>query len=201
MTVKQEKKVVLLSELKENEANPMMHPDQQVKALAKSIDKYGQYYPIITDENLVILCGHGKKKALEYLGRDKADIIVMSGLSERDKKKLLIEDNKIQSLGFARYDMIENIIKELGEVDIIGFNEDYLLTIINEGKGEAVKEILDNAGAKLTEKPKPKSDEERVAAVPEQQQQREEDEYEKVVSGLESARTIICPHCGREIVL
>lgn len=200
MAIKQEKKVVLLSELKENAANPMMHPEEQVSALAKSIDKYGQYYPIIVDENYNILAGHGKKKALERLGRDKADVIVMTGLSDKDKKKLLLEDNKIQSLSFARYDMIDKIVKEIGEVDIIGFNEDYLQAIINEGKVE-LKDIVDNAGVKLTEQPKSKSDAERVDAIPQETQDAEEDEYDVVRDGMEQARTIICPHCGREIVL
>lgn len=200
MAVKQEKKVVLLSQLKENADNPMMHPEEQIAALAKSIEKYGQYYPIVTDENLNILAGHGKKKALERLGRDKADVIVMTGLSEKDKKKLLLEDNKIQSLSFARYDMIDKIIREIGEPDIIGFNEDYLQAIINEGKPE-LQDIVDNAGAKLTVKPKQQSDEERTKDIPEDVQEGEEEEYDRVSAGMEQARTIICPHCGKEIVL
>ncbi len=42
-----------------------------MKAIAESMERYGQYYPIIVDENMMVLCGHGKKKALEYRGEKK----------------------------------------------------------------------------------------------------------------------------------
>ena len=49
--IKQEKKVVELSKLVPYDKNPNIHPEEQVKALAESMDEYGQYYPIIVDED------------------------------------------------------------------------------------------------------------------------------------------------------
>lgn len=200
MAIKQERKTLLLSELKEFEGNPNMHPEEQIAALAKSIEKYGQYYPIVVDEGYRILAGHGKKKALERLGKATAEVIVMSGLSDKDKKRLVIEDNKIQSLSFVKYDAVEKIIKEIGETDIIGFNEDYLMTIINEGKTE-LKEILDNAGTNLAKRPEAKDDSERVSEIPDKVADKQERDYSYIEEGVQNARTIICPHCGKEIVL
>lgn len=198
--VKKEFKSVDISALIENPDNPIIHPQEQIEALAKSMKKYGQYYPIIVDENMNILCGHGKKKALEFMGETKADVTIMTGLSQKDKMKLLLEDNKIQSLSFAEYGKIDKIIKSIGEPDIIGFNADYINAIINEGKQE-VKEIIDNAGAKLTEAPAMMPDSQRVEQIKPEVAEREDDEYESVTAGMEQARTIICPHCGKEIVL
>ena len=98
MKGKLESKRVLLSVLKEFPGNPNVHPEEQVKAIAKSMERYGQYYPIVVDENYQVLCGHGKKKALEYMGEKEADVTIIKGLSDKQKKKLLIEDNKIQCL-------------------------------------------------------------------------------------------------------
>lgn len=198
--VTKEFKSVDISALIENPDNPIIHPQEQIEALAKSMKKYGQYYPIIVDENMNILCGHGKKKALEFMGETKADVTIMTGLSQKDKMKLLLEDNKIQSLSFAEYGKIDKIIKSIGEPDIIGFNADYINAIINEGKQE-VKEIIDNAGAKLTEAPAMMPDSQRVEQIKPEVAEREDDEYESVTAGMEQARTIICPHCGKEIVL
>lgn len=198
--VKKEFKSVDISALIENPDNPIIHPQEQIEALAKSMKKYGQYYPIIVDENMNILCGHGKKKALEFMGETKADVTIMTGLTQKDKMKLLLEDNKIQSLSFAEYGKIDKIIKSIGEPDIIGFNADYINAIINEGKQE-VKEIIDNAGAKLTEAPAMMPDSQRVEQIKPEVAEREDDEYESVTAGMEQARTIICPHCGKEIVL
>ena len=65
--VTQEQKVVAITELKEFPNNPNIHPQDQVKAIAESMKQYGQYYNIIVDDKMQILCGHGKKLALEYL--------------------------------------------------------------------------------------------------------------------------------------
>ena len=115
---KLEKKRVLLSQLKEFPNNPNVHPEEQVKALAQSMEQYGQYYPIVVDEDFMVLCGHGKKKALDYMGEKEADVTVMYGLSDKQKKKLLLEDNKIQDMSYVSFGDVERIIKEIGEVDI-----------------------------------------------------------------------------------
>ena len=86
--VTQEKKVVLLEQLKEFADNPNQHPIAQVEALAKSMEAYGQYYPIVVDEHLMILAGHGKKLALEHLGRKEADVTIIKGLTENRKRNL-----------------------------------------------------------------------------------------------------------------
>lgn len=55
MAVTHEIKVVELAKLVPYEKNPNVHPIEQIKAIAESIERYGQYYPIIVDENLHIL--------------------------------------------------------------------------------------------------------------------------------------------------
>ena len=60
MTQTEQIKKMKLDDLKPHPENPNMHPPRQIEALAGSIRKYGQYYPIIVDENYTILGGHGK---------------------------------------------------------------------------------------------------------------------------------------------
>ena len=81
---------------------------------------------------MMVLCGHGKKKALEYRGEKEASITVMYGLTDKEKKKLVLEDNKIQTMSHVNFGDVEKIIKEIGDVDIIGFTPEYLDAIINE---------------------------------------------------------------------
>lgn len=80
-------KKIQISQLREHPDNPNIHPESQIKAMAQSMERYGQYYPIICDENYLILCGHGKKKALEYKGEEYAEVRIIKGLSEKQKKK------------------------------------------------------------------------------------------------------------------
>lgn len=188
--VTQEKKVVLLSELTEFADNPNQHPIAQVEALAKSMEQYGQYYPIVVDENYMILAGHGKKLALEHLGREKADVTVIKGLTENQKKKLVVEDNKIQSMSFINYEKVESLIKEIGEIDIIGFPVDYLDSIVNELK-------VDNMGVDFdtpaVQKP--------VNTIPKEEVEEDTEELEDFEEGMVTARTMACPHCGGSITL
>lgn len=185
---KLEKKRVLLSQLKEFPNNPNVHPEEQVKALAQSMEQYGQYYPIVVDEDFMVLCGHGKKKALDYMGEKEADVTVMYGLSDKQKKKLLLEDNKIQDMSYVSFGDVERIIKEIGEVDIIGYTPEYLDAIINEISP-------DNMGVHFDE---PAKKEQKFTPEKEQADQEEVTEIEQ---GMQSARTMVCPHCGNEITL
>ncbi|WP_156809703.1 ParB N-terminal domain-containing protein [Riemerella columbina] len=186
--VKSETKQVLLSELIEHSDNPNVHPEAQIKAIAESIEKYGQYYPIICDDKLNILCGHGKKKALEYKGEQYAEVRIIYNLTEKQKKKLLIEDNKIQSLSYTNYDKVEDIIRDIGDTDIIGFPEEFLNTIINDIS-------VDNMGVDFSEKPKVEK-----IFTPEKQEQQTES-VQQFEEDMVRANTITCPHCNNEITL
>lgn len=188
--VTQEKKVVPLELLKEFPDNPNQHPIAQVEALAKSMEAYGQYYPIVVDENYMILAGHGKKLALEHLGRKEADVTILKGLTEKQKKKLVVEDNKIQSMSFINYEKVENLIKEIGEIDIIGYPEDYLDSIVNELK-------VDNMGVDFDTPAQKKP----IESIPQEEIDEDTEELHEFESGMQTVRTMRCPHCGEEITL
>ncbi len=186
--VKHEDKLLDLSLLKNHPENPNIHTKEQIDALVKSMDRYGQYYPIICDENYLVICGHGKKMALEQMGETKAKVTVIKGLSEKQKMKLLLEDNKIQSMSYVNFSQVEKIVKEIAEFDIIGFSNDYLDTILNEISP-------DNMGVDFT---KPARRNESYSQDDENAQRNDLDEID---AGMQRAATITCPHCGTEITI
>lgn len=98
MAIKHETKIVELAKLVPYEKNPNIHPQEQIAAMAKSMETYGQYYPILVDEDLKILCGHGKVIALQHLGKTEGEVRIMHGLTDKQKLRIVIEDNKIQSM-------------------------------------------------------------------------------------------------------
>ena len=183
-----EDKVLNLSDLKEHPSNPNTHTEAQIDALVQSMDRYGQYYRIICDENNQIICGHGKKMALEKMGEKSAKVTVIKGLNEKQKLKLLLEDNKIQSMSYVNFTQVEALIKDIGEMDIIGFSPEYLDTILNEVS-------LDNMGVDFT-KPGIRNDNFSNDLQAEQNAQ-----YENIDAGMQPARTMKCPHCGGEITI
>ena len=188
--VTQERKMVPVSELKAFPGNPNIHPEEQVKAIAQSVDTYGQYYPIIVDDEMQVLCGHGKKLALEMLGRTEAEVTILHGLSGKQKMKLVLEDNKIQSMSYLDFGKVEDIIRSIGELNIIGYTDDYLGAIINEVS-------TDNMGVDFAQPAEKKP----VESIPQEKQAEQQDEFDDIESGMQPARTMICPHCGKEITL
>ena len=54
--------------------------------------------PIVVDENMVILKGHGRHEAAKQLGLSAFPVYIKRGLSEVEKKKLRIADNRSQGI-------------------------------------------------------------------------------------------------------
>ena len=75
-----------LSEIKPYENNPRIN-DDAVDDVAESIRQCSYITPIIVDEDGVILAGHTRYKALLKLGKKECSVMVVSGLTEDQKKK------------------------------------------------------------------------------------------------------------------
>ena len=82
-----------LSVLKHPEKNVRIHSEQQIRELKRSLEKFGQTRALVIDENNIILIGNGLYEAMVSLGYQEATVYVKAGLSENDKKKLMIADN------------------------------------------------------------------------------------------------------------
>ena len=81
--------------------------DGAVDAVAESIRQCGYVAPIIVDEDGVILAGHTRYKALQKLGYKTADVLVKTGMTEEQKKKYRLLDNKTGELADWDYDLLE----------------------------------------------------------------------------------------------
>ena len=111
-----------LSEITPYENNPRKN-ETAVEAVAESIRQCGYVAPIIVDENGIILAGHTRYKALLSLGRDEAQVLAADGLSEKQKKKYRLLDNKTGEVAGWDFSILEKEIQELdfGEFDF-GFS-------------------------------------------------------------------------------
>ena len=87
-----------LSDLRRPERNVRMHTDKQLKEFRRSVEMFGQIRPIVVDEAGVILAGNGLYETLLSMGHTEADCYVVSGLTEAQKKKLMLADNRSLTL-------------------------------------------------------------------------------------------------------
>lgn len=107
-----------LSELIPYARNPRKN-ENAVDAVAESIKQCGYVAPIIVDENNEILAGHTRFKALKKLKYTECEALRVCGLSEEQKKKFRILDNKTGELATWDNDLL---LAELEELDFDGFD-------------------------------------------------------------------------------
>lgn len=109
---------VPLSQIIPYENNPRRN-DKAVDAVAESIRQCGYCAPIVVDENMVVLAGHTRLKALKRLAYSDAEVVIREGLTEEQKKKYRLLDNKTGEL--AEWDF-EKLERELENIDFGGFD-------------------------------------------------------------------------------
>jgi ParB-like chromosome segregation protein Spo0J len=75
--------------------NSRTHSDEQVAQIAASIREFGWTNPILVDADNGILAGHGRLLAARKLGMGEVPVISLDGLTEAQKRALVIADNKL----------------------------------------------------------------------------------------------------------
>ena len=113
-----ELKTVKLTEIKPYENNPR-HNDNAVDAVKESIKQCEYIAPIIVDENMVILAGHTRLKALQALGKKEAVVLIASGLTSEQKRKYRLLDNKTNEFAGWDYNALD---LELEGLNFDGFD-------------------------------------------------------------------------------
>jgi hypothetical protein len=120
--------------------NARTHPKRQIEQLRASIEAFGFTNPILADPDGRIIAGHGRLQAARAMGLAEVPTITLSGLSETQKRALLIADNKI-ALN-AGWDL-EILQKELGELASIDVDIDPALTGFSTGEIDVILSASD----------------------------------------------------------
>lgn len=107
-----EMKTMQLSDIKPYPNNPRKN-NAAVDAVAESIRQCGYVAPIIVDEGMVILAGHTRYKALKKLEIEKAEVIIKAGLTEEQKRKYRLLDNKTNELAEWDFDLLAEELEGL----------------------------------------------------------------------------------------
>lgn len=178
-----------LDKLVPAEKNVRIHNERQVLEIAKSVKQFGQFRPIVVDENNVILAGNGLYMGMKHLGLTEAKVVQYTTLTENQKKKLMLSDNKVFSIGSDNFEVIDEFLQSLdGDFDIAGFD------------AKMLEDVFFPSAETLSDE----DDEE----LEEMKQQGEKfDRGEVVVSTAiveqkkdsQVRKYIVCPHCGEKI--
>lgn len=183
-----------------------MHTEKQLKEFERSVSMFGQIRPIVVDENRIILAGNGLFETLLRMGWSEADVLPIDGLSENQKKKLMLADNKIYGLGIDDLDSLDAFLMDLkDDLDIPGFDEDLLESMVSQAS-EVSEKLQEYGTLDESEIEEIKSARERkdlyLSAAPEKDGKEEAVNVETAKRQQEPVRPhVVCPHCGETIWL
>ena len=120
--------VVKITDIKSNPNNPRVIKDDKFHKLCESIKAFPKMLelrPIVVNDDMVVLGGNMRLKALRHLGLKEAPIIKASDLTDDQQRQFIIKDNA--GFGEWDWDMIANEwdIDELEEwgIDVPVFPE------------------------------------------------------------------------------
>ena len=99
--------------------NNPRYNDDAAEAVEESIEQVGYITPIIVDENYQILAGHTRWKALNHLAEEEIEVIVVTGLTEEQKRKFRLLDNKTAEI--TEWDL-DKLQEELDGLDFGNFD-------------------------------------------------------------------------------
>ena len=83
------------SRLWPNPRNSRVHSRKQIRQIVKSITEFGFTNPLLIDENMIILAGHGRWEAAKLCGLKQLPCVVLSKMSASQKRAYVIADNKL----------------------------------------------------------------------------------------------------------
>jgi DNA modification methylase len=142
--------------LKEFPGNPRRHPEAQIASLMKSIGRFWTN-PILVDETGTILAGHGRWEAARRLGMTEVPTVTVGGLSDSEKRAVVIADNRLPEQAVWDFDLLRGHFRELIELDfdveLTGFSTGEIDLLIDGSQQSTNTDPADNLAGLAPEGP------------------------------------------------
>lgn len=125
---------VKLSDIRPNPNNPRVIKDDKFKKLVKSITDFPQMLelrPIVVNDEMIVLGGNMRLKALEHLGIKETYIIKASDLTKKQEQEFIIKDN----VGYGEWDW-DQLANEWDVEDLDDWGLDLPLDFVKELEAE-----------------------------------------------------------------
>ena len=129
--------------------NARTHSEAQLAEIAGSIREFGFTNPVLIAEDDTLIAGHGRVLAARLLGMETVPSIVLSGLSESQRRALVLADNRIAlNAGWDESLLALELsdLKEAGyDLGIMGFEDgelDRLLSGAEEDEGSTAPVVI-----------------------------------------------------------
>lgn len=105
--------------------NAKKHSESQIAGIAESIKEFKFNNPVLIDNDLGIIAGHGRVLAAQKLSMKEIPCIKLGHLTDNQKRAYVIADNKLSETGGGWDDkMLKSEIEDLKDFDFSSFGFD-----------------------------------------------------------------------------
>ena len=115
-----------VTKLQPYDKNPRTHSPVQIERLVNSFKEFGFTNPILVDDQLNIIAGHGRLEAAKILGLKTVPTITLSHLTPQQRRAYVIADNQLALNSGWDDNLLQSELQALGE---LGFD----LTVLGWG--------------------------------------------------------------------
>lgn len=118
--------------------NARSHSEDQVKALANSIRRFGFNNPILIDGKNGIIAGHGRVMAAMQIGLSQVPTIELAHLTENQKRAFILADNRVSEMSEWNINILDAELFDLQETEEdLGLDALFEKEVVESKKNEA----------------------------------------------------------------
>src|SRR5450755_1138345 len=118
--------------------NARTHSDEQVAQVAASIVEFGWTNPILVGADGVIIAGHARLAAARKLRMNEVPVIVLDGLSETQRRALILADNRLAMSAGWDEEMLRVELESLQEdsfnLELVGFSDEEIEELLADSE-------------------------------------------------------------------
>lgn len=114
---------ISINKIKPYEKNAKKHPEEQIVRIAKSIEQFGFQQPLVVDKNNVLIIGHGRLLAAQYLQMAEVPCVKAEELDKEQVKALRLADNKVAESDWDK-DLLNDELGDILDIDMSDFGFD-----------------------------------------------------------------------------
>ena len=132
-----EVETVAIDALQPHPRNYRAHPEEQVEAIAASLEQFGQYRPIVVSSDGYILAGEGVWRGRQKAGCADIDAVRMPFAHDDPRaEKLLVADNELSRLAEDDDARLAGLLRGIADSDLglvgTGYDETALQALLGD---------------------------------------------------------------------
>lgn len=135
-----------LKKLKKSKFFKRNHNSEQIQYGCVSLERNGQYQPIIVSQNQ-ILCGNLIFECAKKLGWKKVFVYDLGKISEQKKRQIRFIDNHTFQTSAWKQQKLKQFLMmlETNRLQDFGFDEEYAFSYVNDlGNEDLIKQVKQN---------------------------------------------------------